>query len=229
MRFLLAGERAAGYNRRVMGAHPPHSRHQCLIYEGSSSRHLGALSNIVREKLQQNYQCLILNSPPMNAGLRSYLAAADIDVAEEIGKGSLALSSDQRHLVEGAFEIDRMMHTLEDALEQALYDGYEGLWACGDMTWEMGPEKDFSKLLEYEQRLEEFLGVHPEMSGICQYHSDTMPREALRDGMLSHRSIFVNETLSMINPYYSHSSGEKARVSEIDLAVLRLCESGAAD
>jgi hypothetical protein len=33
-----------------------------------------------------------------------------------------------------------MMGTLEDALEQALVDGYGGLWATGDMNWEMGRE-----------------------------------------------------------------------------------------
>ena len=99
----------------------------------------------------------------MVAGMRSYLAAAGIDVAHEVGGGSLVLSSDQRHLVEGAFDIDRMMRTLEDALDQALNNGYAGLWATGDMSWEFGPQKDFSKLLEYEWRLEEFFRTHPEL------------------------------------------------------------------
>jgi hypothetical protein len=50
-----------------------------------------------------------------------------------------------------------MLRTLEQTLDQALNDRYEGLWASGDMDWEFGPEKDFSKLLEYEWQLEEFL------------------------------------------------------------------------
>ena len=33
---------------------------------------------------------------------------------------------------------------------RALDDGYSGLWATGDMSWEFGPAKDFSMLLEYE-------------------------------------------------------------------------------
>ena len=66
---------------------------------------------------------------------------------------------------------------------QALKDGYQGLWATGDMTWEFGPARDLSKLLEYEWRLEEFIREHPQMGGICQYHTDTLPREILRKRM----------------------------------------------
>jgi hypothetical protein len=43
------------------------------------------------------------------------------------------------------------------------------------------------------------------MSAICQYHSDTLPRKALQQGLLAHPSIFINETLSRINPLYLHA------------------------
>jgi hypothetical protein len=71
----------------------PASRHQCLIYEGAPSRHLPAVAAATLDKLQQNYRCLYLNSPPMVAGMRSYLAAAGVDVAHEVGKASLVLSA----------------------------------------------------------------------------------------------------------------------------------------
>jgi MEDS: MEthanogen/methylotroph, DcmR Sensory domain len=92
-------------------------------------------------------------------------------------------------------------------------EGYEGLWATGDMSWEFGPQKDFSKLLEYETRLEEFFREHPTISGICQYHADTLPREVLSQGLLTHPSIFINETLSRINPHYLQATN-----SELDSA-----------
>ena len=160
------------------------------------------MAALLRQKLKANHRCLYLNSPAMVAGMRSYLAATGLDIAHEIGKASLVLSSDQRHLASGCFDVDRMMHTLEDALQQALNDGYDGLWATGDMTWEFGPEKDFSKLLDYEWQLEGFFRTHPSMGGVCQYHADTLPREVLRQGLLAHQSVFINETLSLINPSY---------------------------
>ena len=167
----------------------------------SPSRHLPGLS-VIRQKLEENYRCLFLHSPGMVTGIRSYLFAAGIDVTKEIVKGSLVLSSSNAHLVEGCFIVDRMLGMLEEALHQALHDGYQGLCATGDMSREFGPEKDFLKLLEYEWRLEEFFQTHPALSGVCQYHADTLPREVLREGLLTHRSLFINETLSRLNPYF---------------------------
>lgn len=187
------------------------------------------MAQVLRAKLSQNHRCLYLNSPPMVAGLRSYLAAAGVDVTQELARGSLVLSSEQTHLADGRFEIDRMMETLHSAVIRALLDGYAGLWATGDMTWEMGPERNFSKLLEYEWRLEEFMRAHPAMSGICQYHASTLPREALRHALLSHAGIFINETLSRINPHYLSRAAftpEAAQSHEID-AALSLYAGGA--
>jgi MEDS: MEthanogen/methylotroph, DcmR Sensory domain len=213
----------------------PVSRHRCLIYEGAPSRQLASLAAALREKLTQNYRCLYLNSRPMVAGMRSYLAAAGVDVTQEINKKSLVLSSEQDHLVDGQFDIDQMMNTLANALDQALKDGYAGLWATGDMTWEMGPDKNFSKLVEYEQRLEEFFHEHPEMGGICQYHADTLPFETVRDGYLYHRSLFINETLTLVNPHslVARPAIRRKTIPEttnnpgIDAAILRLCHSDA--
>jgi len=209
----------------------PSPRHQCLIYEGAPSRQLRAIAAVMGEKLEQNYRCLYLNSPPMVAGMRSYLAAAGVDVTHEIEKESLMLSSEQGHLASGQFDVDGMIRTLEDALDQALGKGYTGLWATGDMTWEMGPKKDFSKLLEYEWRLERFLRDHEKAGGICQYHTDTLPSETVRLAFLAHRSIFVSETLSRLNPHYMPTGtfDEAAtRKPELDAAIQRLCQTPAA-
>lgn len=194
-------------------------RHQCLIYEGSPSQHLPALAATLKVRLDDNHRCLYLNSPVMVAGLRSHLAAKGLDVFHHESKGSLVLSSDRHCLFEGCFDVNRMLATLEDALTSSMNDGYAGLWATGDMTWEFGPEKDFTKLLEYETRLEEFFQQHPTIGGICQYHADTLPREALQVGILKHPAFFVNETLSRINPHYLHATN-----TELESAANRLLQ-----
>lgn len=145
---------------------------------------------------------MYINSPAMVAGLGSGLYAAGTDVEDELARGSLVLGSDNSHLVDGHFEVDRMIDTLETAVQTALADGYAGLFATGDMTWEFGPEKEFSKLLHYEWRLEQLFHKYAALSGICQYHRDLLPREAVREGLVSHASLFVNETISRLNPHY---------------------------
>lgn len=177
-------------------------RHQCLVYEGAPSAHLSSIAAALGQRLQGKNRCLYLNSPPMVAGMRSYLAAAGVDVAREVDEGNLVLSSEQGHLIDGRFDIDRMIDTLENAVKQAKADGYQGLWATGDMSWEFGSKRDFSKLLEYELRLERLFHKYPSLSGVCQYHRDSLPREAVQQGLSVHRAVFINQTLSHLNPQY---------------------------
>jgi hypothetical protein len=207
----------------------PLPRHQCLIYQGAPSQHLPGVAAVALEKLQQNYRCLYLNSAPMVAGMRSYMAAAGVDVADEVKKGSLVLTSEQSHLADGGFDGARMLRGLEETLEQALAGGYRGLWAAGDMTWELGPEKDDSKLLEYEWRLEELFHTRPELCGICMYHAGTLPREMTRLGLLVHPTIFVSKTLSLLNPHYVRPASfrrEAIKNAELDSAMADLYPHG---
>src|SRR5580698_4646663 len=94
------------------------TRHQCLIYEGSPSTKLPILTAILKRKLDDGYRCMYLNSVPMVAGIRSYLAASGIDVAMEVAKAGLVLSSEPTYSRAG-FDSALMLSRLEDALDQA--------------------------------------------------------------------------------------------------------------
>jgi hypothetical protein len=177
-------------------------RHQCLIYDGSPAKMLPAIATQIKLRLDENFRCLYLNSPTMVAGIRSYLYVTGVDVGYEEAKGSLILSSDQSHIKKGHFDADLVLQMLEDSMNQALSDGYQGLWATGDMTWEMGPDRNLEKLLDYEWQLEKLFQKHSTLSGICQYHADTLSREIVCNGLLHHPALFINDTLARINPHY---------------------------
>jgi hypothetical protein len=137
------------------------------------------------------------------------------------------LSSDPSASADADFDVDLMLHRLEDALDQALKDGYKGLLCTGDMTYEFGPRKDFAKLMEYEWRLEDLFRKRQELFGICQYHRDTLPHEAVRQGLLTHRGLFISETLSRVNPHYipsGVSSDQVAGSSALDRMITILCQ-----
>lgn len=176
------------------------ARHQCLIYEGPPSRHLESLARTIISNLKEGKRCLYLNSPAMVAGIRSCLAALGLNLSEEIEKGSLIITSDQSHLVGGRFDVQRMIDMLRQAMHQALADGYTALWATGDMTWEFGSESNLDKLLDYEQQLEAFMQNNVSLSGICQYHRDTLPSHAIETGLQTHKALYINHTLTRINP-----------------------------
>jgi len=182
----------------------PIPRHRCFVYEGAPSSSLNPLAKTLCQKLNAGYRCMFLNSAPMVAGMRSCLASLGVDVQHELRRGSLITSSEREHLVDGVFSIGKMISSLEEALSLALIDGYKGLFASGDMTWEFGSEKNFAKLVKYEWRLEDFFRKHPELCAICQYHVNTLPPDIVRQGVMTHPAIFVNETLSMVNPRFVH-------------------------
>ena len=177
-------------------------RHQCLIYRGSPSRQLGSLALHIRRRLEDNYRCLYLNSPTMVEGIRAYLTSSGLNVSEAVVEGRLILSSGLDHLIDESFDPQHMLSLLKAAHDNALKDGFAGLFATGDMAWEFGATADYSKLEAYERSLELFIQAHPTMCGVCQYHADILPGEALQSGLAMHPGIYENETLSRINPRY---------------------------
>ena len=200
----------------------PAPRHQCLIYEGSPARHLLDLAGLIAQKLKENRRCLFLNTPAMVAGVRSYLAAAGVDVSEEVRKRALVLSSDRSHLIDNGFDAEKMLGMLGESVNQALKDGYASLWATGDMTWELGSKENFPKLLEHERGLERLFHRLPALGGICQYRRDTLPMNILEVALYTHPAVYINRTLTRINPYYrapesvTHPrKGSNAEVSEM--------------
>src|SRR5262249_41492897 len=149
-------------------------------------------------------------------GMRSYLSAAGLDVEQETERRALALTSDQSHLIDGEFDTDRMLEMLDRAVWEARCDGYSGLWASGDMTWEFGNERNFVKLLDYDRKLETLFDKHPTLSGVCQYHADTLPVGVVEHGCHVHPGVYVNETLSRINPYFlSHDTLAERRKAPV--------------
>lgn len=145
----------------------------------------------------------------MVAGLRWTLTALGLDVNREVAQSRLVLSSDSFASSGGEFDVSEKLRQLEGALDQALSDGYAGLWATGDMTWEFGSEKSLQKLVEYEFGLEGVFRRRKELSGICQYHRDTLPPVSVREAVLTHPAVFINETLSWMNPKFI-ASGDLA-------------------
>jgi hypothetical protein len=204
-------------------------RHKCMIYTGNPALQLPTLASVMRSNMSNGYRCLYMNNATMVAGIQSALTAIGVDVAEAVAETSLVLSSES--VLDGdEFNVDQMLQLLEDELDQALKDGYKGLWASGDISWEFGTEKNFDKLLEYEWQLEELFKKRKELSGICQYHYDTLSQQSVRRGLLAHRTVFINETLSRLNPYYVYSAQPSEKTGDsllLDNMIAELCQSNA--
>ena len=201
------------------------SQHECLIYEGSPAEQFGAMASVLDRKLKMNYRCLYWASPSMVSDFRSFLLAQGIAVDGETARGKLLLSTGQDHLLDGRqFDAESTVQQIARMLEQAMSDGYQGLWGTGDIAWEFGPNRDFSKLRAYETLLENLMRQNANIGGLCQYHADVLPRDVVREGMLAHPRVFLDESASSLNSSYSPKSGLRSSEldAELDSAIDRL-------
>jgi DNA-binding NarL/FixJ family response regulator len=202
-------------------------RHQCFIFAGAPSFGLAKIAAITKARLDEGYRCLYLNSPTMVARMRSYLTVVGTDVARESTRTSLVLSSDQTLAADGSFDMDQMIDVLHETIQQAVADGYKGLWAVGDMAWEIGPQKDYTRLLEYEWQLEDVFRAEPALHGVCQYQAGAVPPEALHYAALTHTNFFIDENTTRANPRYVHTASAADMAAQdrtgLDEVVAHLC------
>src|SRR5580704_7667108 len=99
-------------------------RHRCMIYYGPPAQQLPHVAAAIVENLEAGRRCLYLNSPALVTGIRSHLGAKGVNVAAEVYRGSLMLSSSQDHLTGGVFDPALMLNQLRQMVEQARKDGY---------------------------------------------------------------------------------------------------------
>ena len=177
------------------------SRHKCLIYDGDPSEQLPVVVPLLADGLQENWRCLYLGSPDAVKMVDSALTGRGIDTAREAERGALVFSSDRGHLVNDVFDPRAMIDGLCASIDAAVHDGFEGLCATGDMKWELGPDHNFGRLIEYEARLEGVFRQKP-LRGICQYHRDIVPAQAVRDALLTHQAAYLGDVLNRDNLFY---------------------------
>lgn len=177
------------------------SRHKCLIYDGDPSEQLPVVVPLLKDGLDNNWRCLYLGAPTVVRMVDTALAAEGCDTRREAERGALLFSSDRSHLAGGTFDPAAMIDGLRTMIDGAVHDGFEGLCATGDMRWELGEDRNFERLLEYEARLEQVFREKP-LRGICQYHRDILPPQSLRDALLTHRSVYVGDALNRDNLFY---------------------------
>jgi signal transduction histidine kinase len=179
---------------------PDVSRHKCLIYDGDPSEQLPVIVPLLLDGLRRNERCLYLGSPAMVGMIEAALASSGVDVAREVERGALILSSD-RPPADGQFDPAAMVGMLESMVDDAVRDGFAGLCATGDMRWELGGDANFERLTEYEALLEQVFPRKP-LRGICQYHRGTVPEAALQTALMAHQSLYVQHDAAHENLFY---------------------------
>ena len=176
-------------------------RHKCLIYDGALSEQLPVVLPFLLDGLRNNWRCLYVGSPEAAQMVEQALAANGVNTACEAGRGALVISSERGHLSEGTFDPGQLAEWLSKSINDAVHTGFKGLCATGDMRWELGEDRNFEYLPEYEARLEQLFRTKP-LRCICQYHRNTVPPHAIRNALVTHRITYLESVLKPQNFFY---------------------------
>lgn len=185
--------------------------HVCAFYE-SESEQLDVATAYVVEGLRRGERCLyVADSLAAIGRFCARLDAAGVDSRDAVERGALLLKTKaQAHLTDGFFDCERMLRLLDDAVEQALNDGYVGLRTCGDMSWLLDSAPGSNQVIEYEALLSQFF-QNVRAVGMCQYDRRRIPPPLLEHALATHQ-IAVVARQPKPNPFYLKASAAASPV-----------------
>ena len=161
----------------------------CAVYD-TPEQQLTVAAQFIAEGLRHGERCLFAgNSAQHLAEFCERLDGEGIAAYSERDRGALLLlTKEEAHLVGGRFDPERMLTMLNDAVEQALNDGYTGLRTCGDMTWLVDDIPGSTQVMEYEALVTElFRSVRA--VAMCQYNRRRLPPKVLAGALASHPTV----------------------------------------
>lgn len=124
------------------------------------------------------------------------------DIQRHVDAGDITfLRSDKSYLRDGCFNADRMLGFVELSEQKALADGYAGLTATGEMSWQKTGAPGTDQLMLYEARLND---LYPESGTtlLCQYEEPVFDQATLIDAIRTHPRVVLDGELC-VNPYYT--------------------------
>ena len=102
------------------------------------------------------------------ARFRGALKDVGINTVSAVKRRALVMATHaEAHLRNGRFDGERMLHLLNEAVEEALNDGFCGLRTCGDMSWLLKEPEGAEQVSSHEALLNQFFqGVRA--AGMCR-------------------------------------------------------------
>ncbi|MGC4095695.1 MAG: MEDS domain-containing protein [Nitrospira sp.] len=170
-----------------------HGDHCCLLYSSRQDQ-VEATVPFLALGLERNERCVYVGDDDSIGQIRSGLKGAGVSLESELQKKRLILSSGHDYLESGRFDTDKMLSFLQQSYDSALKDGFAALRATGDVSWEVGPEKDFSNIVYYETLLDVFF-LGKKMVGMCQYPKHKCPPEVISGILTSHKIAALDQVI----------------------------------
>ena len=187
--------------------------HICAVYE-TENEQLATAAEYLADGLRAGERVFyVAESPAAVKRFRAALTRCGVNAAAKAKQGALVESTHaDAHLVDGRFDVERMMRLLNEAVESALNDGFAGLRTCGDMSWLLQKPAGAESVVEYEALLNQFFeGIRG--AGMCQYDRRRLPPHFVDHALATHSSAIV-ECVHKRNPFFRPAAIAMTRVPQ---------------
>jgi hypothetical protein len=173
--------------------------HICGLY--STVPQLASIvANFITEGLKRQQRCWYVASGGEGVIVRRALVSRRIPVDVESRRGALTIASGEAVYVQDRFSPERTLGLFNDAIEQALKDGFNGFRAAADMSWALGMKNGPELLIAYEALLKSLFNTS-QVTGLCLYDRKRMPLQVLNGALMTHPIAGSVERYE-INPFY---------------------------
>lgn len=178
-----------------------HGDHLCMVYENNEEQLRGVVP-FIHHGLTAGDRCVYVADDQSVEEVVRALESAGVDTRTEMDRGALlVMTKRETYLRGGVFDPQEMIEFLDQSVQEALDEGFNGYRAAGEMTWAIGTDViETQRLVEYEALLNRFYPSNRAV-GLCQYNRDRFPPEAIYDVLRTHPTAVLGDQVCP-NLYY---------------------------
>jgi signal transduction histidine kinase len=177
-----------------------HGDHCCLLFSSPEDQAAVAVP-FLAIGLERGERSVFVADGAALERIRHGLKDAGVAVERELENRRLVLDDAREFLDRGRFNTDKMLGFLQQTYEATIAEGFTALRATGDVSWQVGDEKDFSDVVYYETLLDVFF-LGKRLVGMCQYPKSMCPPDVLSGILNTHRVAAIDLEICSNNFHY---------------------------
>ncbi len=168
-----------------------HGDHCCLLFSNEEDQ-VEVTVPFLATGLERGERSVYLGDPASIERMREGLRLHGVNVERERSQERLVLDLNRDFLDDGRFTPDRMLGFLQQAYDETIGRGFTALRAAGDVSWQVGPRRDFRDVVYYEALLDVFFR-NKRLVGMCQYPRHRCPPEVLAGVLNTHGTALLDQ------------------------------------
>lgn len=174
--------------------------HACGLFSSREEEYT-SIAPFIQEAIDNRERTIILGDPNELASHRQQIADRGIEVERAEAGGYLSVVDwDQAYLLDGHFDVQRMLGMVDTLCEQAKLSGFPRGPFIGHMEWALLGRPGSDQVIDFECRVNEVLLRHGHPA-ICVYDVTRFDAATIIDILRTHPLVIMNG-VAQENPFY---------------------------